>query len=236
VHGKEVGGWGAGRREADRRFGGLGGQMGVRSDQRGAPSPPGLSSLFSLEDQLSFYVAYHSDRVNKAIHVVFIPTIAWTVLVLCAQLGPGVEVRAEGWGLSAPALAAVEFVGASRRVNLSHALLALYALYYLRLDPVAGSLAAPILAVMTATANATPMAPTSVLALHVAAWVAQFVGHGVFEKKRPALVDSLFQAFLIAPFFALLEVLFALGYRQDLALRVDARAAGAGASSAKKRG
>jgi len=204
----------------------------------GAVRPPGLSSLFSLEDQLAFYVAYHSDRVNKAIHVVFIPTIAWTVLVLCAQRGPSVAFRAGDLGvaLPAPVLVALEFLGASRALNLSHALLVLYATYYVILDPVAGCLAAPCLAVMTATANVTAMSPGAALALHVAAWAAQFVGHGVFEKKRPALVDSLFQAFLIAPFFALLEVLFALGYRQDFARRVEARAKTRARAGAKRHG
>lgn len=37
-------------------------------------------------------------------------------------------------------------------------------------------------------------------------WVAQFVGHGVFEGRAPALLDNLFQAFFMAPVFVLLEV------------------------------
>jgi 2-hydroxy fatty acid dioxygenase len=36
--------------------------------------------------------------------------------------------------------------------------------------------------------------------------VAQFVGHGVFEGRQPALLDNLFQAFFMAPIFVLLEV------------------------------
>lgn len=31
------------------------------------------------------------------------------------------------------------------------------------------------------------------LGIHVFSWVAQFVGHGVFEKRAPALLDSLIQ-------------------------------------------
>jgi len=30
----------------------------------------------------------------------------------------------------------------------------------------------------------------AVLAFHVAAWIAQFIGHGVFEGRAPALLDS----------------------------------------------
>ena len=39
----------------------------------------------------------------------------------------------------------------------------------------------------------------------------QFIGHGVFERRKPALLDNIFQAFYAAPFFVLLEVLFELG-------------------------
>merc|ERR1719222_1869198 len=53
----------------------------------------------------------------------------------------------------------------------------------------------------------------AVLAFHVAAWIAQFVGHGVFEGRAPALLDSWDQSFITAPLFVLLEVLFFFGYR-----------------------
>lgn len=44
--------------------------------------------------------------------------------------------------------------------------------------------------------------------LHVIGWIAQFVGHGIFEKKKPALMDSFFQSVHAAVFFQWLEVLF----------------------------
>ncbi|KAF2311308.1 hypothetical protein GH714_021648 [Hevea brasiliensis] len=46
-----------------------------------------------------------------------------------------------------------------------------------------------------------------VLAAQLFCWTGQFIGHGVFEKRAPALLDNLVQAFLMAPFFVLLEVL-----------------------------
>merc|ERR1719292_20083 len=55
----------------------------------------------------------------------------------------------------------------------------------------------------------------AVLAFHVAAWIAQFIGHGVFERRAPALLDSWDQAFITAPLFVLLEVAFFFGYRRD---------------------
>merc|ERR1712110_739620 len=39
------------------------------------------------------------------------------------------------------------------------------------------------------------------LAIHIAAWILQFIGHGIFEGRAPALLDSLDQAFLTAPLF-----------------------------------
>ncbi|MBA0790199.1 hypothetical protein Gohar_014864 [Gossypium harknessii] len=52
-----------------------------------------------------------------------------------------------------------------------------------------------------------------VLAAQLFCWTGQFIGHGVFEKRAPALLDNLVQAFLMAPFFVLLEVLQSLfGY------------------------
>lgn len=60
----------------------------------------------------------------------------------------------------------------------------------------------------------------------------QFIGHGVFEKRAPALLDNLAggtwsyrtnrssltisKALILAPFFVHLEMLFAVGYRKDM--------------------
>ena len=53
------------------------------------------------------------------------------------------------------------------------------------------------------------------LVVHVVAWILQFIGHGVFEGRAPALLDSLDQALLTAPLFVLMEVAFFFGYRKD---------------------
>ncbi|KAI9086416.1 hypothetical protein K1719_031500 [Acacia pycnantha] len=53
-----------------------------------------------------------------------------------------------------------------------------------------------------------------VLAAQLYCWTGQFIVHGVFEKRAPALLDNLTQAFLMAPFFVLLEVFQSLfGYK-----------------------
>ena len=45
------------------------------------------------------------------------------------------------------------------------------------------------------------------------------IGH-VFEGKKPALADNFFQIF-IAPIFLMAEIFFALGYKRDVAERIE---------------
>jgi uncharacterized membrane protein YGL010W len=51
--------------------------------------------------------------------------------------------------------------------------------------------------------------------LHIGAWVAQFIGHFYFEGNRPALTDSLVQAFLIAPMFVLIDIQYLIQQRRS---------------------
>ncbi len=57
------------------------------------------------------------------------------------------------------------------------------------------------------------------LAIHIAAWILQFIGHGVFEGRAPALLDSWDQAFITAPLFVLMEFSFFFGYKKDFHAR-----------------
>ena len=41
--------------------------------------------------------------------------------------------------------------------------------------------------------------------LFISAWILQFIGHYI-EGNRPALTDSLIQAFLVAPIFVLIDI------------------------------
>ena len=56
---------------------------------------------------------------------------------------------------------------------------------------------------------------------HIVCWVAQIVGHKVWEGRSPALLDNLFQAFAMAPLFVLMEVMFMFGYRKEFRDRVQ---------------
>ena len=96
------------------------------------------------------------------------------------------------------------------------------------MEPVAGGILAPILLCGTAFANHLTteygmIANYWAIGLHVASWLAQFVGHGAFEGRAPALLDNLVQAAFLAPFFVWMEILFMLGYRPELKARIDAK-------------
>lgn len=94
------------------------------------------------------------------------------------------------------------------------------------MEPVAGGILAPLLLAGTAYSNHLTTAYGSsanywALGIFLFSWIAQFIGHGVFEGRAPALLDNLVQAVFLAPFFVWMEILFSLGYRPELKSRVD---------------
>jgi 2-hydroxy fatty acid dioxygenase len=73
--------------------------------------------------------------------------------------------------------------------------------------------------------------------VHAFSWIAQFFGHGVHEKRAPALLDNLIGgrshlnghpqsadnqmvAVVLAPFFVHLELLFGMGYKPEMHKRI----------------
>ncbi|KAF8252703.1 hypothetical protein K440DRAFT_631630 [Wilcoxina mikolae CBS 423.85] len=111
-------------------------------------------------------------------------------------------------------------------LNLSTLVSSIYALLYILMEPFAGSLLAPFViaqslfgtwCVLHFGGEANKIAGV----VQVLAWVAQFIGHGVYEKKAPALVDNLLQALFLAPLFVWIEVLFMVGYRPELRGRLE---------------
>ena len=99
-----------------------------------------------------------------------------------------------------------------------------------------------IIIVLTATAfGQDPSHTPAIIAIHVLCWIAQFVGHGLAEKRAPALLDNLLGgktlilitppvvdvllfallAIVLAPFFVHLEILFGLGYRPAMHKRIN---------------
>ncbi len=160
----------------------------------------------TLEQQMGFYAAYHQDPRNKATHFVGVPMIVFGLFI------------ALGW-------ARVEVGG----VTLTAAMLlaAVVLVWYFLLDV---PLALAMLAVNAALLYLADRIAVQPIATGLAwfavffggGWVIQLLGH-VWEGRKPALVDNLFQIF-VAPIFLAAELFFALGYKPALQAAVQKRA------------
>ncbi len=156
----------------------------------------------TLEEQMAVYAAYHRDARNRATHFIGVPVIMLAILIPLSWL----RLEVAGFGLTAAML-------------LGAAALA----YYFLLDvPLALAMLLIIAALIWLAEWLAPVASAQGWAwfagLFVGGWVLQLVGH-VFEGRRPALADNLFQIF-VAPIFLAAEVFFALGYKPDLHQRI----------------
>jgi uncharacterized membrane protein YGL010W len=156
----------------------------------------------TIEDQMSFYAAYHQDARNKATHFIGVPAIILSLFI------PLAWIRLDIGGV--PITAAMVFA-------------AVVVLYYFFLDvPLAlAMLAVTAILVFVGQRIAELGAVQGWIwfaALFVGGWILQLVGH-VFEGRKPALTDNLFQIF-VAPIFLAAEVFFALGYKPELHKRI----------------
>ncbi|AGO14028.1 AaceriAGR171Cp [[Ashbya] aceris (nom. inval.)] len=152
-----------------------------------------------LKRDLVFYKTYHNNAANVAIHAVFVPGILVATLRLLHEV--------QAWGVSA-----------------ADAVAAAYVAYYVRLHAGAGAAAGALLGTLcwALHAGAVPLSAGQAVALFCGGWVFQFVGHGVFERRRPAVADNVGGALATAPFFVLWELLFALGLYPALRAEVQA--------------
>ncbi|GAA6050825.1 hypothetical protein JCM3770_001665 [Rhodotorula araucariae] len=189
--------------------------------------------VLDLEQQFSFYAAYHTNTKNVLIHVLCVPTILFSGLILTHGI-PG----------AATSLAHldVDLFGKHFGVDVTIPFLwaAGNAAYFVLLEPVAGLLYAPILLAFGHYSNVWyslhhDQAMKYATVAHVGSWIAQFIGHGAFEGRAPALLDSLLQSLVLAVFFVFVEVLFVLGYRPALHKRIKARTGVAVAQFRKER-
>ncbi|KAF2099688.1 DUF962-domain-containing protein [Rhizodiscina lignyota] len=166
----------------------------------------------NLEKQLLFYGSYHHNPVNVWIHIVCVPIILMSILLLLTNT-PSLPLPS--W-LSFPHLP----------LNVGTFGAVLYSSLYILMEPVVGGLMAPLIIGGTAYSHyltQTYGKPVNIAATVIQAisWILQFIGHGKFEGRAPALLDNLVQALFLAPFFVFFEVMFMLGYRPELKARLD---------------
>ncbi|UIZ22293.1 hypothetical protein KXD40_004856 [Peronospora effusa] len=179
-----------------------------------------ISDRFNLEKQVAFYLSYHSNKINQYIHLACIWPAFVSGLIILAHTQPFAETPSFLFSLPYGYLVVL---------NYSAVTAGIYMLWYIALDIFAGTLGAAIVLLCFLFANYFVVEGADAphvhsmhvaLAIQAATWTMQFIGHGIFEHRKPALFDSPDQAFITAPMFVLLEILFPLGYRPDLYQRV----------------
>ena len=134
-----------------------------------------------MQRWLDWYAGDHRNPVNHAIHILCIPLIVFSVMGLLGLVPPSFLLLGVRFGWPELALAA---------------LLAFYAQHDLKL----ALIATPIGAVMAVLARHLPWGAHA--GIFGVAWIAQFIGHGTYEKNRPSLTANLMSLF-IAPAFLL---------------------------------
>jgi uncharacterized membrane protein YGL010W len=159
-----------------------------------------------IEEQMSFYAAYHQDARNKATHFIGVPAIMLSLFI------PLAWIRIDVAGV--PLTAAMLFA-------------AVVLIYYFVLDvPLALAMLVITAAMVWIGQRIAELGAVQgwiwFAVLFVGGWIFQLVGH-VYEGRRPALTDNLFQIF-VAPIFLAAEVFFALGYKPRLRQEVQHRA------------
>jgi uncharacterized membrane protein YGL010W len=160
----------------------------------------------TLEDQMSFYAAYHQDARNKLTHFIGVPAIVLGVMIALGWL------RVDAGGST---------------VSGAMVVTALMLAYYVFLDLGLGLAMAVVFGALLFAAETIATLPFKesaawFLLFFAGGWVIQLIGH-VYEGRKPALVDNLFQIF-VAPIFLCAEVFFALGYKPALHATVQKRA------------
>jgi uncharacterized membrane protein YGL010W len=160
----------------------------------------------NIEEQMSFYAAYHQDARNKATHFVGVPAIILSLFIPLAWIG---------------------FDAGGVTITVAMVFAATVVLYYFFLDvPLALAMLAVTAVLVFLGQRIADLGGAQGWIwfgiLFVGGWILQLVGH-VFEGRKPALADNLFQI-LVAPIFLAAEVFFALGYKPALHQAVQTRA------------
>lgn len=159
----------------------------------------------SVEEQMSFYEAYHKHPLNKATHFIGIPSIVFSILIPLGWLG----VTVSGYPVTAAMLVIAGVLA-----------------YYFALDVVFGAAMTAVLLPLLWAAHQVATWPIlqgalMFLAFFVGGWVFQLIGHYVFEKRKPALLDNLFQL-VVGPVFLCAELFFMLGFKEEMHQKVVA--------------
>lgn len=149
----------------------------------------------TLKEQVDMYASYHKNPYNKLTHYFGIPIIIFSILLFLSWF----RYPSSPWWLNASLVFVISVF-----------------IYYLLLDKIIAIIMAIIVTPMLILAFWVSLLSFKLniglfLALFIGGWILQFIGHIVFEKRRPAFTDNLIQL-LIGPVFFVIEILKKLGY------------------------
>ena len=131
------------------------------------------------------YDAYHQHPINLRIHKVLVPLLVFQVLAMLDWIGLGIPL------FEFPNMGVYE-------LSVAH-LVALVALaWYLSLNVKCAAILAGYSLVCFVIGVYSPV--WAVISIAVVAWGAQFVGHTIWEKKKPAFLKNMLHV-LVAPLF-----------------------------------
>jgi uncharacterized membrane protein YGL010W len=158
-----------------------------------------MSDIFRRE--LASYADSHRDQVNGVMHIIGNP-ILFVAVVLPLSLLP---VTVFGVQTSAAPLLVIPA-------------LILWMVFDVGIGLAIVATAIPLLLAAAAIASHVSIAWVWIIAvgLFVLGWALQIVGHQVFERKRPSLLDNPLHM-LISPMYVFAKLFIALGFRPDLA-------------------
>ena len=175
-------------------------------------SPSDKEKCIDMTYMVFNYGKFHNNVVNQVIHVIFVPIIVYTWYVMMCHLIPPLML-----GFDIPIFG--DRIGGGFWINI------FVSVAYFFVDwQVAAGVAMWYWPAMV-LGNYTWMHHGHetywgyhqfwfMNAVNIFSWTTQFIGHGVFEKRAPAILDNLGFA-LLAPFFITFEVMNVIfGFRE----------------------
>ena len=157
------------------------------------------SSLNKFQKFFFSYGIYHFDTINVSIHLICIPILTFTLIRMLDYFS-------------------MQYLKIG--IPLGLIFISLVSVLYLYVDPFSGFITSGIyfsleLLLMN---NQSPIFGYGqidfIIYVHILSWIAQFIGHGLFEGRKPALMDNIFLT-LNAPVFVTLEILEKFNYRRE---------------------
>ena len=156
-----------------------------------------------------FFIAYgefHNDKINKVIHLVCIPLLSFSLFALLQFLNYRFL-----------------FVGTYFEVNIASLFFYFISILYLNVNLYVAVLTifwnfsffllGKIIYIQSLKKNYSNEYFQVMLTIHIFSWIFQFIGHGIFEKRAPALFDNILLIFN-APFFVTAEILKDYGWKK----------------------